>query len=233
MEQNYYHLCDKQYDAEFDRIELLKRYPWVGINYADSKCRILLLGESHYATDNREFSKEEYDNFKNNKDSTRGIIRTVMNNYDTGEQTYKFFDGLLKTFITTTPENVKEFWSKVAFYNFIQEPMGKSNMKPSDQQKEDGWRCLVEVARVLQPKYIILFGQRNWYGLEKLGFGCLTWEGKRIDGCEPAMGKITCPNKEIPLAIIKHSSRASSKVWRDYLQEKTPEVMSFFVDGNQ
>ena len=109
MEQNYYHLCDKQYDAEFDSIKLLERYPWVGINYANNNCRVLVLGDSHYATEeDGSFSQEEYDNFKNNKDSTRGIISTVIGNLISGKPTWKMYDGLLKTFITTSPENVED-----------------------------------------------------------------------------------------------------------------------------
>jgi hypothetical protein len=50
MKNNYLHLCDKNYDSEFDNINLLLRYPWVGINYKNSDYHVLLLGDSHYAS---------------------------------------------------------------------------------------------------------------------------------------------------------------------------------------
>ena len=234
MEQNYYHLCDNQFDAKFDKIELLERYPWVGINYDNSNCRVLILGDSHYATEeDGRFSQEEYDNFKYNKDSTRGIIRNVIGDFNRGEPTWKMHDGLLKTFITTSPENVKEFWSKVAFYNFIQEPMKSCDEKPQNGQIENGWRCLVDVANVIHPTFIVMFGIRNWFGMEQLGIGELEWENRIVNRCKPAIGKIYCHDANIPLAIIKHSARYySPSIWHDYLQEKAPEVMSFFVSEN-
>ena len=229
MGNNSLTLCDKQYDLNFDKISLLERYPWVGKNYARSNCRVLLLGDSHYATnEDGSFSQEEYDNFKNNKDSTRGIIRTVIKNFQDGKLTWQMHNGLLKTFITTKPENVEEFWSKVAFYNFIQETMKSSSEKPDDQQKEDGWRCLVDVVNVIKPTFIIMFGIRNWYGMEHLGIGKLKWENHIINRCKPAVGSIYVKDSEIPLVIIKHPARFYKSItWHDYLYEKAPDIMSF------
>ena len=50
MKNNYLNLCDKNFDNEFDSVNLLLRYPWVGVNYTNSKHHVLLLGDSHYAT---------------------------------------------------------------------------------------------------------------------------------------------------------------------------------------
>ena len=79
MEQDYFNLCDRQFDAAFDKIEGLARYPWVGSKFADSDCRPLIIGDSHYATEGKDFSQEAFEEFQD-KDSTRRVINTVINN---------------------------------------------------------------------------------------------------------------------------------------------------------
>lgn len=150
MSEKYFNLCDTQFDCVFDKIELLKRYPWVGCNFAGSKCRPLIIGDSHYATSQE--AKKEFDD----KKSTRWIVDSMINNKCNGELSHSMFEGLLKTFIKSTPENVKDFWSKIAFYNFVQEIMDKSSAKPTANQKKDGWMCLVDVVKALHPTSILI-----------------------------------------------------------------------------
>ena len=72
MENNFLNLCSKRFDADFDEIALLERYHWVGINYSSSDCRVLIIGDSHYAIDGSvNFSQESHDAFKSAKYSTR------------------------------------------------------------------------------------------------------------------------------------------------------------------
>ena len=227
-------LCDKEFDKKFDDISLLKRYPWVGVNYASSKCRVLILGDSHYAQDkNGEFSQEEYD-ASQNKNYTRGIISCVISNIYENESTWKMYNGLLNTFIDTdiSPKNANEFWSKVAFYNFIQETMRSSSDKPSGGNKKEGWKCLVEVAKVLNPDQIIMFGIRNWWGLEYQQLGELNWSDEKINSSKPAIGQLNMSDKKIPLAIIRHSARGyKSSTWQKYLQENAKQAMKYLMNN--
>ncbi len=39
---------DRQLDKEFDKVENLTWYPWVGKDYVNSERKILIIGESHY-----------------------------------------------------------------------------------------------------------------------------------------------------------------------------------------
>ena len=154
MEQDYYYLCDKQFDKEFDSVETLIRYPWVGNKYAESNYRILILGDSHYATDNDgNPSDEEYANFKSNKESTRGIINSVIDNCCKNESTWPMFRNLINTFTSLTPDEVIHLWSKVAFYNFIQEPMKLVDQVPTSKERRDGWRCYYDVVNILKPDF--------------------------------------------------------------------------------
>jgi hypothetical protein len=234
MKKDYLYLCDNRYDKEFSNVNILGRYPWVGVSYHNSQYRPLIVGDSHYATDgNGNFCQEEYDNFVKNKESTRDIVNCVINNVCKGETTWSMFDGLLKTFIEFSPDYVKNFWSKVAFYNFIQEPMKSASAKPNSNDKEIGWRCLTEVAKIIHPTFILIVGVRNWYGmhvLDEMNLGHeLTWDKDQIiSRTTPAFGKIIYPDEEIPLAIIHHTSQGYDvNRWRTYLQLIAPNIVSY------
>ena len=232
MKNNYLHLCDKNYDSEFDKINILLRYPWVGVNYTSSEYHVLLLGDSHYATEGGSHSEEEERRFRTDKESTRGTINCVIDNFCEQGSSYKMFNGLLSTFTNTTPESVKTFFGKVAFYNFIQEPMEYSNSKPTARQRMEGWQCLAKVIEILKPDYIILFGIRNWYGLENQKMGILKWEEEENDRCTPATGIINNSNGKTSLAIINHPAARrgyNPSAWRNYLKNKAPEIVSFLM----
>ena len=231
MKNNYLHLCDKNYDSEFDNINILLRYPWVGVNYTSSECHVLLLGDSHYATnEDGSHSEEEEKRFRTDKESTRGTINCVIDNFYEQGSSWKMFNGLLSTFTNTNPESVKTFFGKVAFYNFIQEPMKYSNSKPTARQKMEGWQCLAKVVEILAPDFIIFIGTRNWYGLEVQKMGELIWEGIKISNCEPATGSINTSIGNTPLALIHHTSQGYNPLlWRNYLKEKAPEIVSFLM----
>lgn len=231
MENSYFDLCDKNFDKEFDKINLLLRYPWVGVNYASSKPRVLLLGDSHYATnEDGTHSEGEEKRFKTDKESTRGTINCVIENFCEQCSSWKMFNGLLNTFTNTTPEAVKAFFGKVAFYNFIQEPMKFRSSKPTAKQKMEGWQCLAKVVETLPPNFIIFIGTRNWYGLEFQKMGELKWEGVKISNCEPATGFINTSIGKTPLALIHHTSQGYNPLlWRNYLNEKAPEIVSFLM----
>lgn len=231
MKNNYLHLCDKNYNSEFDNINLLLRYPWVGVKYTSSKYRVLLLGDSHYATnEDGSHSTEEEIRFITDKESTRETINCAINNFCEQGSSWNMFNGLLRTFTNTTPESVKTFFGKVAFYNFIQEPMKYRNSKPTAKQKREGWQCLAKVVEILTPDYIIFIGTRNWYGLEHQKLGELKWEGIKISNCEPATGSIYTSIGNIPLALIHHTSQGYNPLlWRNYLNEKAPKIVSFLM----
>ena len=49
-------ISDKQFDAQFDKVANLTHYPWIGSGYASAPKRVLIIGDSHYAKDGKEFS---------------------------------------------------------------------------------------------------------------------------------------------------------------------------------
>lgn len=234
MEQDYLSLCDIQFDAAFDQIEGLARYPWVGSKFANSDCRPLIIGASHYATDGKDFSKEALEELKD-KDSTRGVINTVISNKCEGKATWPMYEGLLKTFIEIFPEKVKDFWSKVAFYNFIQRVMKSPSEKSKKEDRIIGWKCLAGIATVLRPTSIIIVGISNWESIEVLDqIKDIKWrnwiwdDDYKISRTSPAVAKIIMPNQEIPITLIHHTSQEySHNLWREYLEKRDPQLMAY------
>lgn len=233
MEQDYLYLCDRQFDAAFDKIDGLARYPWVGSEFANSDCRPLIIGESHYATDGKNFSQEALEEFKD-KDSTRGVVNCVIKDKCKGEASWNMYEGLLKTFMDVSPENVKEFWPKVAFYNFIQRVMERTDEKPTDDDKRKGWRCLAGVIKVLKPTSVLIIGVRNDNGSDALNGKDIRLEDfkddkeNKVNRCAPRIGRILTSETIIPLTLIQHTSqRYSPCKWREYLEKRDPQLMAY------
>lgn len=234
MEKDFFYLCDKQFDAAFDKIKGLARYPWVGSEFVNSDCRPLIIGDSHYAVDDDgKFSREALEELTDN-DSTRGIINTVVSNKYEGITTWAMYEGLLKTFIEVSPENVKDFWSKVAFYNFIQRVMERTDEKPTDDDKRKGWRCLAGVIKVLKPTSVLIIGVRNDNGSDALNGKDIRLEDfkddkeNKVNRCAPRIGRILTSETIIPLTLIQHTSqRYSPCKWREYLEKRNPQLMAY------
>ena len=233
MEQDYFNLCDRQFDAAFDKIEGLARYPWVGSKFADSDCRPLILGDSHYATDGKDFSQEALEEFKD-KDSTRGVVNCVIKDKCKGEASWNMYKRLLKTFMDVSPENVKKFWPKVAFYNFIQSVMKSPDEIPTDEDKREGWGCLAGVMKVLKPTSVLIVGVRNDGGSDSINENSVKLEDfkddkdNKINACCPRIGNIIMCNNIIPLTLIKHTSQGySPDLWREYLEKRDPQMMAY------
>ena len=109
---------DKQFDSQFDKVENLVHYLWIGCNYASAPKRVLIMGDSHYTeNDEGEFCPEEYDRCVTDKEYTRGIINCAIE-----KGGWKFHTNLQKTFLDESDMDVEGFWNKIASYNFIQEP---------------------------------------------------------------------------------------------------------------
>lgn len=237
MEQDYLSLCDIQFDAAFDQIEGLARYPWVGSKFANSDCRPLILGDSHYAVnDDGSPSEEELERFRD-KGYSRVIFENVIKDKCKSESTWPMYEGLLKTFMDVSPEKVKAFWSKIAFYNFIQCVMKRKDEVPSDDDKRKGWRCLAGVIKVLKPTSVLIVGVRNDGGSDSINNDSVKLEDfkddkeNKVNRCAPRIGRILTSETIIPLTLIQHTSqRYSPDKWREYLEKRDPQMMAYLSE---
>ena len=233
MGNNFLNLCSEQYDDDFDEIALLERYPWVGVNYYSCNCHVLIIGDSHYAIDNDgSFSQEPYDDFKNDKYSTRGIVTCAIKD----SNSWSMFNGLHRLFQVNSRDNRIYFWSNVAFYNFIQEPMRAKNGRPSPEHFAVAWRCLPYIIDILKPDFCLFIGKRSWMSnssIKQEGGSCHLYNDNntKIDRCIPWLAVITTKKGiKVNAIAIHHTSRYfSHNKWNAYLKMKVPEVTSNLI----
>ena len=213
-----------EWDDDLNKTSL-KRLPWIGINYPTSKQKILILGDSHYAeADSEEDVEKIYNWFFEDKESTIKVVEDNSNH----NFKFKFFEGLYKLFeLETTPKR-KDFWEKIAFYNFVQEVMKEKDECPKTSHYNEAGKCLLEVIEIIKPNFILFIGLR---GINKNQISGFFWEcDKPIQKSKPVYGEIRLSNLCIPFKAIRHTSRGFLyKDWREYLYSKKPDIMQFLI----
>lgn len=85
----------------------------------DQLVKILILGESHYWSEN----KKEEDKL------TSKVVETYLEQYNSPvrserDRAYRFFDYIVRAFSVDPELNREGFWNKVYFGNYIDEPCG-------------------------------------------------------------------------------------------------------------
>lgn len=218
------------YDEEFSRIEGLLHYPWVGMDYSENNTKVLILGDSHY-TVNKDGSKceKEYQECLNNKDYTRHILNDAINQ----EDIWNMYKGLYSLFGVSSFSAEKTLWDKVAFCNFVQQPMERRDAKPSVEQFKTAWFCLLDIIDIIKPDICLFIGIRGWVSngyinTENRGTISLKDDTETINRCKPWKAQIKTKNGVQTRAIaIHHSSQGfAPDAWRDYLNRNAPEMLS-------
>lgn len=220
-------ISDKQFDAQFDKVANLVHYPWIGSGYASAPKRVLFMGHSHYAKDGKEFSQEEYDRNISDKEYTRGIISCAIE-----KGGWNFHKHLQKTFLY---EDMKahDFWSKIASYNFIQEPMKEVVANASQSCNEIAWKCFADVVQIIKPDICIFVGLKYDKGMNALDGENIRHFIKNFDiiinHSKPKFGELQFKDGyKLPFYMIHHTSMLySPQLWHDFLNKEIPEVVSF------
>lgn len=220
-------ISDKQFDSQFDKVANLTHYPWIGSGYASAPKRVLIMGHSHYAKDGKEFSQEEYDRNISDKEYTRGIISCAIE-----KGGWNFHKNLQKTFLY---EDIKahDFWSKIASYNFIQEPMKEVIANASQSCNEIAWKCFADVVQIIKPDICIFVGLKYDKGMNALDGENIKHFIKDFDiiinRSKPKFGELQFKDGyKLPFYMIHHTSMLySPQLWHDFLNKEIPEVVSF------
>lgn len=228
-------LLDTLYDPRFDAIGSLRWRPWVGQGYRTAPRKLLIVGDSCYAQDEKgNFDPETEADFLQDKDTTRRVIgeRNL-----TGED-WRVYTGLCNMLVEGNElEDRKKLWERVAYCYLIQNRVMKTAKdKPQEEDYRYSWPCFLKVVKVLQPTDCLVLGVRNetafGASMEQAG---LQWSLE--DYSEPVGGRtkpryatITCPKNgyTLDLWFMQHPSRCSPPAWREFFQEKMPEAMKMF-----
>jgi len=226
---------NQTFDSQFDKIENLTWYPWVGKDYALSNRRVLMIGDSHYTVDEEgNFDEECYNDFMSNKNHTREFAYGYMN----GEE-WNFNRNLRLCLLNVDDKTLlKPLWEKITFYNFIQEPMKQRDAEPTVEQYKIAWNVFVKLVEVIKPTDCIFIGVRS-----ETGFGSCMYElglkedkdyyiknmNKKINGTFPREAFIEFSDGyNLKLFFIKHTAKYfSPEKWHDFLKKEMPEAMNF------
>ena len=225
---------NQTFDFQFDKIENLTWYPWVGKDYALSNRRVLIIGDSHYAVDDGNFDEDCYNDFISNKDTTRKFAEGYMN----GEE-WNFNRNLRLCLLNVDDKTLlKPLWGKIAFYNFIQEPMKQRDAKPTIEQYKIAWNVFVKLLKIIKPTDCIFIGVRS-----ETGFGSCMYElglkeekeydiknmNRKINGTLPREAFIKFSDEyRLRLLFIKHTSIGFTySDWHEFLKKEMPEAMIF------
>lgn len=228
-------ILDRSFDEQFDRIQDLVWYPWVGKEYATSPHKILLVGESQYATDeNGDHDAPTDKAFREDKETTRYYAGNTMTLKETPA---KFYLNLLRTF-GVSDELREVFWSKVAYYHFFQNPdvAVSGNVHPAAERMK-AWNLWAEVIDVLRPDICLFCGLglgRNFESWNRKRGREADWEDVASEfyerGQQPIRGRFEVNStSSTELWFISHpSSRGfSADNWHCFLQRQLPEEMEW------
>ena len=221
-------ISSKVYDSLFDKVDHLAHYPWIGDNYPNAPYKLLILGDSHYTVKDGHFCQEEFDRCKTDLFYTRGILDDAVGTADI----WPMYRGLYSLFGVTPYDAEEKLWKKIAFYNFVQAPMERSDAKPSDDNFKEAWFCLMNVIDIIKPDACLFIGIRGWrsngfINLENRGKVSLVDDTVKISRCTPWRASIETINGIKTNAIaIHHTSQGFSPVeWRNYLNSVNPNIL--------
>jgi uracil-DNA glycosylase len=171
--------------------------PSVGPRYesglVDGK-RVLLLGESHYASDADAIA------------SGRRCTTDYFDDYWTCDLLPgNRFEGKLQRIATRNPEPTalesQLAWKRIAFANFVQEFVGDgSRQRPSRAQWKTGQPALSEIVRRLRPHAVLVLGRATWNHIT---------EGQASD--EPPIEILGRPSRSIWL--MPHEDGYAKSTW--------------------
>jgi hypothetical protein len=132
--------------------------PWEGNSYRQQTCRLLLLGESHHSTE---------------KVEPQTMTIDCTQSYADGSWNHKYWTEIMKVVDGKEYWEIErsEFWSKVAFYNYVQEIVGEGpGIAPTPVMRASSEQGLASVLSFLQPTHVLVLAKRLWYMLPESVF---------------------------------------------------------------
>ena len=152
--------------------------PYIGKNY--EKTKILLVGESHYVDDSKEYSFEDWytvpveekhplSEYKKWFDTRQTIARFINGEYngvEAGRGNRRMFENPLKVFHdyakNSISDNGKEDFCYFAFMNFFQRPASKNgkSIKNTDNDNKIANEILTEVIKITKPETVIFLSKK-------------------------------------------------------------------------
>jgi hypothetical protein len=132
--------------------------PWEGSLFRQQPIRLLLLGESHHSTE---------------PVMPKSMTIDCTREYVDGIWSHRYWTEIMKVVEGRDYWEIDraEFWSKVAFYNYIQEIVGEGpGIAPTDQMYRSSEQGLASVLAYLKPTHVLVLAKRLWVSLPQTIF---------------------------------------------------------------
>ena len=222
------------YDNQFEQVNNLTWFPWVGTDYASASRQILIVGESHYINeDTRKEAFAREAQIRENREHTRLCLSEVLIDKSWYNPTYpNLMEALCDRGVM--PEN-KEALDKIAYYNFIQRQLNYTDgeQKPTGEDYQVAWTCFIDIVKILRPTDCVFLGVRSETGFGAM-MNALNIEHsivnfpEQVNGAYPRKATITLEDGfSLTMYFIKHPSMYfSAQKWHDFLKEQTPELIN-------
>lgn len=186
--------------------------PWVGMNYQSvgfKKRKILVLGESHYRDKAMVPDETEW--------TCQCVAEQVATDYR-----FRFWTGIAKSFLGKIPNLAerKDFWHSIAFYNYVQKPVGKGpRVRPTEAMWKGSEVGFQSVLEALAPDLVVAFGKQMW---EWLPHEAVHNESKKIlDHKVEVCGYRSGKDKIATTVSLPHPSSAgfNGATWHPVIKE--------------
>ena len=202
-------------------------YPWVGKQYSNISCKVLVVLESHYIN----WERSNLDALARPDFTRRVVAEQSIPQYHWNNNTFNNLPACLSG-QRLTPERAHLLWEKVSLYNFIQRPMDTPAARPTEQDWTEGWNSFAVTADILRPDMCIFAGFGAISNTADLPAsvqitGLTPWEQEEINGTYPRpCFTIQTSNHTVKGAAVKHpGSFFSTDKWRAVLQRQVPPAL--------
>lgn len=219
-----------QFDGQFaaaQKAGQIACYPWVGKQYSDASCKVLVVLESHYV--NRE--RTNVDALALPDFTRRMVAEQSLPQHHWDNRTFNSLAECLSG-EKLAPAQAHLLWEKVALYNFVQRPMDNPDARPSAQDWAAGWKAFAAVADILRPDVCIFvgFGAISNIGSLPAGvqvLGTTPWEKEEVNGTYPRpCFSLQTPHHTMKGSAVRHTgSFFSAGEWRAVLQRQVPQAI--------
>lgn len=140
-----------------EQVRGLTYEPWVGRDFENSPIKPYLLGDSHYDSE---------DTF--GSDITHGVVLDhgirEQNNLRFMTDCVHLLTGLPKCYV-----DLERFWHSIAFSNLSTTQATWSREAASGDGYQTGARLFPDILSLVQPDFVVTFGDRVWNALEASG----------------------------------------------------------------
>jgi len=202
---------------ETTRSYILK--PWIGSQFEDEKLRVVVHGDSYYATDGSN-SIEAWQSDDNIEAATEKQIADVIGAYESGAKDSnsrnlrdaQLYQGVVKAISGKRPitsDDVKSVFGRIAFNNYVHIPMQSGSTEPTMEQYKVAVGVYTDELKRLKPHLSLVFARRVWNNLPN--------GGKRVAGRSTRdMWLYDFPTGKVLVGWLRHPSTFWRRNgWRD------------------